>query len=169
MRKEGFTNPLLLAPSIYYARDGDTTDLYKRIRNSVAKLKAEKMIRAIDGFFKCPGVAVTYWKPTEKARPFRVDVSASWLGYNEPWDRRKTNEFVDSEANMGSMERVLNHLGYWHVNPIEYNVPLRQADMLARFDRELYRQKYEPFIVKRLERAGLIVTDSRRDIREIDG
>jgi len=169
MKEEGYTHPLILAPSIYYGRDRDTPDLYKRIRGSAVEMKAEKMIRSIDGFFKCPGVAVSYWKPTGKARPFRVDVSASWLGYSDPWDKRRSNEFVDAEADMRPMEMVLNHLGYWHVNPIEYNVPLRQADMLARFDRELYRQKYEPFIVKRLERAGLLVTDSRRDLREVDG
>lgn len=168
MREEGYTHPLILAPSIYYGRDRDTPDLFERIRKNVG-VKAEPMVHALGGFFKCPGVAVTYWKPTEKARPFRVDVSASLLGYSDPWDKRKSNEFVDAEADMKPMEQVLNHLGYWHVNPIEYNVPLRQADMLARFDRELYRQKYEPFIVKRLERAGLLVTDSRRDIREIDG
>ncbi len=168
MREEGYTHPLILAPSIYYGRDRDTPDLFERIRKNVG-VKAEPMVRALGGFFKCPGVAVTYWKPTEKAKPFRVDVSASLLGYSDPWDKRKSNEFVDAEADMKPMEQVLNHLGYWHVNPIEYNVPLRQADMLARFDRELYRQKYEPFIVKRLERAGLLVTDSRRDIREIDG
>lgn len=168
MREEGYTHPLILAPSIYYGRDRDTPDLFERIRKNVG-VKAEPMVRALGGFFKCPGVAVTYWKPSEKARPFRVDVSASWLGYSDPWDKWKSNEFVDAEADMKPMEQVLNHLGYWHVNPIEYNVPLKQADMLARFDRELYRQKYEPFIVKRLERAGLLVTDSRRDIREIDG
>jgi len=168
MREEGYTHPLILAPSIYYGRDRDTPDLFERIRKNVG-VKAEPMVRALGGFFKCPGVAVTYWKPSEKARPFRVDVSASWLGYSDPWDKRRSNEFVDAEADLKPMEQVLNHLGYWHVNPIEYNVPLKQADMLARFDRELYRQKYEPFIVKRLERAGLLVTDSRRDIREIDG
>ena len=166
---EGYTQPLLLAPSIYYGRDTGTPDLYKRIRNNVGDLKADPMIRALEGFFKCPGVAVTYWKPSDKARPFRVDVSASWLGHSDPWDRLKSNMFVDPGTDLKPLEMVLNHLGYWYVNPIEYNVPLRQADMLARFDRELYRQKYEPFIVKRLERAGLLVTDSRRDIREIDG
>ena len=41
--------------------------------------------------------------------------------------------------------------------------------MLARFDRELYRSKYEPFIVKRLEAAGLRLTEARRSQRELDG
>jgi hypothetical protein len=168
MGEEGYTHPLILAPSIYYGRDRDTPGLFDRVRKNVG-VKAEPMVRALNGFFKCPGVAVTYWKPNKKARPFRVDVSASWLGYSDPWDKWKSNMFVEQGTDLKPLEMVLNHLGYWHVNPIEYNVPLKQADMLARFDRELYRQKYEPFIVKRLERAGLLVTDSRRDIREIDG
>jgi len=44
-----------------------------------------------------------------------------------------------------------------------------QADMLARFDRTLYRTKYEPFIISRLERAGLDITGRRRALREVDG
>ena len=112
---------------------------------------------------------MTYWKPVESCRPFRVDVSASCLGLPEPWGGGTGNRFVDASTSMKLFEKVLNHLSYWFVNQVEYNMPLKQADMLARFDRELYRRKYEPFIVKRLEELGLLITDSRRDLRELDG
>jgi hypothetical protein len=49
---------------------------------------------------------------------------------------------------------------------VEYNLPLKQADTLARFDRDLYTRKYEPFIIRRLEEAGRDVTGTRRMMRE---
>jgi hypothetical protein len=52
---------------------------------------------------------------------------------------------------------------------VEYNIPLSQADTLARFDRDLYQRKYEPFIIHRLEQAGYDITGSRRMLREVDG
>jgi len=65
------------------------------------------------------------------------------------------------------LEVVLNHLGFWFCNDIEYDIPLKQADVLARFDRGLYTSKYEPFIIRRLERAGLDVRGRRRVLREV--
>jgi hypothetical protein len=162
---EGYTLPLLLAPSIYYGRDEDTPKLFERISRNIGSDRANPIIQELQGFFNCPGVAVSYWKPRKDDRPFRIDVSASWLGYPEPW-QSKGNRFIDADYNLKPFEMILNHLGYWHVNPIEYNIPLKHVDMLARFDRELYKQKYEPFIVKRLKEAGLQVMDSRRDLRE---
>jgi hypothetical protein len=165
---EGYTRPLLLAPSIYYGR-GDAPALYDRIRRNLDEARAEKVINALRGFFGCPGVAVTYWKPTRNARPFRVDVSAATLGYDEPWEGRGGNRFVDDGCDLAPLEGVLNHLGYWFCNDVEYNLPLRQADTLARFDRNLYTRKYEPFIVSRLEAAGYDVRGTRRMLREVDG
>jgi len=165
----GYTQPLLLTPSIYYGRDQDAPSLFGRLRRNLGEARMKPIVEALDRFFKCPGVAVTYWKPSKKARPFRVDLTGSWLGYPEPWEGKKGNRFIDVDKGIQPLETVLKHLAYWHVNPVEYNVPLQQADMLARFDRELYRKKYEPFIVKRLEAAGLRLTDTRRDLRELDG
>ena len=166
---EGYTWPLLLAPSIYYGRDRGVPLLLGRIRKNLGQIRSEKVVKALSSFFKCPGIALTYWKPVESCRPFRVDVSASCLGLPEPWGGGTGNRFVDASTSMKLFEKVLNHLSYWFVNQVEYNMPLKQADMLARFDRELYRRKYEPFIVKRLEELGLLITDSRRDLRELDG
>jgi hypothetical protein len=39
--------------------------------------------------------------------------------------------------------------------------------MLAHFDRDLYHSKYEPFIVRRLEEAGLDVEGKRREKRNL--
>ena len=165
---EGYTTPLLLAPSIYFGR-GDAPALYDRVRRNIDEERAGRVIGALRGFFDCPGVAVTYWKPTRDARPFRVDVSAAALGYDEPWGKEGVNRFAEEDADVKPLERVLNHLGYWFCNDVEYNLPLRQADTLARFDRGLYARKYEPFIVNRLEAAGLDIRGTRRMLREVDG
>jgi hypothetical protein len=163
---EGYTLPLLLAPSIYYGREG-TAALYSRIRRTIEPYPAERVISALRAFFRHPGVAVTYWRPSRGARPFRVDVSAAALGYRQPWEERKRNMFVEEHRHLSDLERVLNHLGFWFCNEVEYNLPLHQADMIARFDRGLYRSKYEPFIVRRLEEAGFDVRGRRRTLREV--
>ena len=163
---EGYTQPLLLAPSIYYGRDS-VPALYRRIRRTTDPERAETAISALRAFFDCPGVAVTYWKPMPKARPFRVDISAAALGYTGPWERRRKNMFVGLDRDLSALEVVLNHLGFWFCNDIEYDIPLKQADVLARFDRGLYTSKYEPFIIRRLERAGLDVRGRRRVLREV--
>ena len=162
---EGFSHPLLLAPSIYYGR-GDTPDLYRRIRRTIEPEKAERAVSALKAFFASPGVAVTYWKPARNARPFRVDVSAAALGYVEPWEGRNRNAFVEEDRDLSSLKLALDHLGHWFCNDLEYNIPLRHADTLARFDRALYESKYRPFIVRRLEHAGLDVEGGRRYLRE---
>ncbi len=165
---EGYTRPLLLAPSIYFGR-ADAPALYERIERNLGKERGRSLIKALKSFFGCPGVAVTYWKPAPDARPFRVDLSATSLGYNEPWGEGRMNEFVEHDADLRFLEKLLNHLGYWFCNDVEYNIPLRQADTLARFDRSLYQSKYEPFIVNRLEAAGYDIRGTRRTLREVDG
>jgi hypothetical protein len=167
--EEGYSHPLLLAPSIYYGRDENTTSLYNRIKENIGRKLADPIIKALNSFFNSSGVATIYWKPKPEERPFRVDISASWLGNLELEVNRKRNRFMEEGIYLEQIEKVLNHLDYWFINSIEYNIPLKQADMLARFDRELYRNKYEPFIVKRLEAAGLRLTEARRSQRELDG
>jgi len=164
---EGYTLPLLLAPSIYYGRD-DAPSLYRRVRRTIDLECAKRVESALKAFFARPGIAVTYWKPKPDARPFRVDISASTLGYNEAWEKRKSNMFVDLDCNLSGLERILNHLGFWFCNDVEYNIPLHRADMLARFDRRLYQTKYEPFIISRLRQAGIDVEGRRRTMREVD-
>ena len=162
---EGYTRPLLLAPSIYYGRE-NAPALYTRIRRTLPAETAESIITSMSTFFQCPGVATTYWKPTADARPFRVDLAAHSLGHNEPWINQAGNRFHEGEA--GPLEKVLNHLLHWYCNDVEYNLPLKQTDTLARFDRNLYTSRYESFIVRRLEEAGLDIRGTRRSMREID-
>ncbi len=166
VREEGYTLPLLLAPSIYYGRE-DAPALYSRIRRTIDPHLAEQVVTALKSFFDRPGIAVTYWKPTPDARPFRVDISASTLGYDEAWEKMRSNGFVDMSCDLSGLERVLNHLGFWFCNEVEYNIPLHRADMLARFDRHLYQNKYEPFIISRLRQAGIDVEGRRRTLREV--
>ncbi len=158
----GYTSPLYLSPSIYYA-DNDTPSLYRMVDKHLEAGTAARVKEAVKGFFTAPGVAATYWKPTPKARPFRIDVLANLLGRPEAWKSHTRNMFIDPNPNL---EKVLNHLGHWFCNEVEYNIPLKQADTLARFDRDLYHRKYEPFIVRRLEEAGLDVEGKRRSKRE---
>ncbi|HIH89506.1 TPA: DNA double-strand break repair nuclease NurA [Candidatus Bathyarchaeota archaeon] len=159
----GYTAPLYLSPSIYYA-DNDTMGLYRMVDKHLEESVAVRVKRAVRGFFSAPGVAATYWKPTPKARPFRVDVLANLLGRPEAWNSHTRNMFTDPNPNL---EKVLNHLNHWFCNEVEYNIPLKQADTLAHFDRDLYRRKYEPFIVRRLEEAGLDVEGKRREKRNL--
>ena len=158
----GYTTPLYLSPSIYYA-DNDTPSLYRMVDKYLKVDIATRIKEAMKGFFKTTGVATTYWKPGPKARPFRVDVLANLLGYPEAWNSHTRNMFLAPNPNL---EKVLNHLGHWFCNEVEYNIPLKQADTLAHFDRELYHRKYEPFIIRRLEEAGLDVEGKRRSKRE---
>ncbi|HUS77434.1 MAG TPA: DNA double-strand break repair nuclease NurA [Patescibacteria group bacterium] len=165
---EGYTHPLLLAPSLYYGRE-DAPALYTRIKRSLPEETAEGIIGSMRHFFGCPGVSVIYWRPTRAARPFRVDLTASMLGHPEPWVSEAGNRFLESDADLGPLEGVLNHLAHWYCNDIEYNIPLKQADTLAHFDRALYSGKYEPFIVRRLEEAGMDIRGTRRSLRELNG
>ena len=164
---EGYTSPLLVAPSVYYGRQ-DAPALYTRIREALPDETADRVISALRAFFGCPTIAVTYWKPEPHSRPFRVDLAASELDRTEPWIGQERNSFLGKGCNLGPLETVLNHLGHWFCNDVEYNVPLKQADVLARFDRGLYTSKYEPFIVGRLERAGVDIRGTRRALREMD-
>ena len=159
----GYTSPLYLSPSIYYS-DNDTMSLYRMVDKYLEEGMATRVKRAMRGFFSAPGVAAIYWKPVPKARPFRVDVLANLLGRPEAWNSHTRNMFLASNPNL---EKVLNHLGHWFCNEVEYNIPLKQADTLAHFDRDLYHRKYEPFIVRRLEEAGLDVEGKRRDKRNL--
>jgi hypothetical protein len=158
----GYTAPLYLSPSIYYSENG-APRLYRQVDKHLEPQIATRVKEAVRGFFSAPGVAAIYWKPNPKARPFRVDVLANLLGRPEAWDSHTRNTFIDGGPNL---EKVLNHLGHWFCNEVEYNIPLKQADTLARFDRDLYRRKYEPFIIRRLEEAGLDVEGKRRTKRE---
>lgn len=162
---EGYTTPLYLAPSIYYSQQGEVPALIRQIDRYIEPTMATRLKNGVRAFFKTPGVVVTYWKPRPKGRPFRVDVLASALGRNEAWDDHTGNTFLDSPLKE-PIEAVLCQLAKWYCNEIEYNIPLKQADTLARFDKDLYKRKYEPFIIRRLEEAGIDVRGKRREIRE---
>ena len=163
---EGYSQPLLLAPSIYRI-DFQGGSLYDRLERNLSPEIKEFMITSLRNFLDCPPVAVTYWKPTKISRPFRVDIAGHSLGRSEPWDSSKENTFFEVPDNR-ALQGILNHLHHWYCNDVEYNIPLKQADTLARFDRNLYSTKYEPFIISRLERAGVNVMGTRRNLREVE-
>ena len=162
---EGYTQPLLLAPSLY--RSGsEGVALYKRLERNLPRETADTVIASLRRFFKSPPVAITYWKPAPASRPFRVDVAGHSLGRSEPWGSSGGNALLEAPDH-GALEGVVDHLHHWYCNDVEYNVPMKQADILAHFDRNLYTTKYEPFIISRLERAGVDVKGTRRNLREM--
>lgn len=163
---EGYTTPLLLAPSIYFAR-GNAPSLYDRIRRNTPEPTAGNVIASLESFFGLPGVATVYWRPQPGARPFRIDLTAHTLGHPEPWGRKKGNDLIEPGWDPAPLRAVLDHLGHWYCNDVEYNIPLKQADTLARFDRNLYKLKYEPYIIRRLEQAGVDIAGTRRNLREM--
>ena len=97
-----------------------------------------------------------------------LDVLSHIFGYNEPWTLITDNTLVEGAVDVRPLERLLDHLSYWYLNDVEYNLPLKQADTLARFDRNLYVTKYEPSIIKRLKQAGLDIKGTRRNLREMN-
>jgi hypothetical protein len=162
---EGYTQPLLLAPSLY--RSGsEGVAFYKRLERNLPRETAEKISTSLRRFLISPPVAVSYWKPTPGSRPLRVDIAGHSLGHSEPWGSSGGNVLIEA-PDRGALEGVVDHLHHWYCNEVEYNVPLKQADILARFDRNLYTTKYEPFIISRLERAGVDVIGTRRNLREM--
>lgn len=163
----GFSHPLLLAPSIYY-RSGDTvSSLNRRVKELLPKKLAERVVAALDGFFSRPPVALTYWQPRRGGRSFRVDLSGSSLGYSSSMKEIRRNTFVAEDCDLHVLREVVDHLGFCFCNDLEYNIPLHQADRLARFDRQLYASRYEPFLVKRMEERGVLLRSRVRDLREV--
>lgn len=165
--KTGFSTPLLLAPSIYYD-GGSIPAFYRRIERVVGGAVAERVISALDAFFSTPGVVMTYFKPTLDARPLRVDLSASILGLEGKWKSMKRSRFSDEKMSLEALIHILNHLAYWFCNEVEYNIPLHNADKIARFDTDLYKSKYEPYLIERLKEAGFDTTGRRRALREVE-
>lgn len=165
--KTGFSIPLLLAPSIYYGGE-DIPAFYSRIKRVVGGVLADRVISALNAFFSTPGIMVTYFKPTLDARPLRVDLAASTLGLKEKCRSRKERAFIDERLSLDALTRILDHLGYWFCNEVEYNLPLHQADKVARFDRDLYKSVYEPYMIERLKEAGLDTVGRRRVLREVE-
>jgi len=125
------------------------------------------MFSALDAFFSTPEVAMTYFKPTLDARPIRVDLSASVLEFKGEWKTIERSIFIDKKIDLEALIRILNPLRHWFYNKVEYNVSLHNADKIARFDTDLYKSKYEPYLIERLKEAGLDTTGRRRALREV--
>jgi len=163
----GFSHPLLLAPSIYYRRGDTIPYLLRRIRGLLSRELAERVVSALEGFFSRPPVAITYWKPRRDGRPFRVDISGSSLGKTMSMKDVKSNMFVEEDCDLRMLREVLDNLAFCFCNNVEYNIPLRQADLLARFDRQLYMSCYEPFLLNRMKERGIVLRSRVRELREV--
>ncbi len=155
-RGEGYTTPLLLAPPQQWR----TPQMIEGIDEETARRIAEAMKLILSQ----PGVASTIFRPQPESRPLRVDFLSTLIGYDEPWESYDIDGFI-GDGSLAELERLLDQLAYWFCNEVEYNIPLYQADLIARFDRGLYESRYEPLIVSRLEAAGLSLLSRRRVLR----
>jgi hypothetical protein len=156
-RDEGYTTPLLLAPPPLWRGAAGLQGLEEKA--------AEEAGSALKRLLSQPGVASTYFRSQPEARPMRVDILASLVDHPEPWGTYEADGFVEEGCDLSGLEKILNHLGYWFCNEVEYNLPLHQADLIAGFDRNLYESRYEPLIISRLEEAGVDVAGRRRVLR----
>ena len=154
---EGYTTPLLLAPPQQWRT--------AQIPGEAEGETARRIEEAMRGILSQPGVASIVFRPQPEARPLRVDFLSNLIGYHEPWGSYDVDRFIGDGRPLTELERLLDHLAYWFCNEVEYNIPLYQADLIARFDRGLYESRYEPLIVKRLEEAGLTIISRRRRLR----
>ena len=154
---EGYTTPLLLAPPQQWRSPQLPSDVDEELSKRV-----EEAYRRI---LSQPGVASTIFRPQPEARPMRVDFLSNLIGYMEPWESYQADRFIDGGQPLKGLEELLNQLAYWFCNEVEYNIPLYQADLIARFDRSLYESRYEPLIIRRLEEAGLSIISRRRVLR----
>jgi len=162
----GFSHPLILAPAIFFSKMATKSNLYSMVENALGIEKSGEMLKRINDFFALPPIVLTYWIPYKGGTPFRFDISGSALDYVEPSDCFRRNMFVEDNRDLSSIKRLLDHLNFWFCNLVEYNIPLRQSDRLARFDRALYKSRYEPFIIKSMERFGIKLKSRVRDLRE---
>ena len=154
---EGYTTPLLLAPPQQWR----TPQIPREAEEETAR-GIEEAMRSI---LSQPGVASIVFRPQPESRPLRVDFLSTLIGYYEPWGSYEIDRFMGDEQPLTELEGLLDHLAYWFCNEVEYNIPLYQADLIARFDRGLYESRYEPLIISRLEEAGLNLISRRRVLR----
>ena len=160
----GYTAPLYLSPSIYYA-DNDTMSLYRMVDKYLEEGTATRVKRGGEGILLGARRRGDLLE-AKSARRAPSGSTSSPTSSDDPRRGTATPGTCSLDPNP-NLEKVLNHLGHWFCNEVEYNIPLKQADTLAHFDRDLYHRKYEPFIVRRLEEAGLDVEGKRREKRNI--
>ncbi|MEM2088169.1 MAG: DNA double-strand break repair nuclease NurA [Thermoproteota archaeon] len=165
----GFTTPLLLAPQTLFltgeskARSWWDTGFRGLLENDVA-LKG--ILEALDEYFSTTPIALSYWRPAGMLGVYRLDVSSSLLGCEGSCGDLSDDKFMDDEAALKRMRGIISFLNWMKQGPhVVY--PLVEVDTIARLDRTLYKNAYEPVIVDELKRRGFKVSPRRRSIRDM--
>jgi len=97
---------------------------------------------------------------------YRLDVPSNLLDYKGACGDLSDDRFMDDKACLERMRKLISFLNWMRQGPhIVY--PLVEVDTIARLDRELYKNAYEPVIVDELKRRGFKVSPRRRSIRDL--
>lgn len=165
----GFTTPLLLAPQTLFLTGESKTrswwdTSFRRLLEKDAALK--KVLEALDEYFSMPPIALSYWRPAGMLGVYRLDVPSSLLGYKGSCGDLSDDMFMDDDAPLRRLRETISFLNWMKHGPhVAY--PLVEVDTIARLDRELYKNAYEPVIVDELKRRGFKVSPRRRSIRDM--
>jgi len=167
----GFTTPLMLAPQTHFVTEEierGTTSWWKSIfrrRLEERPAKFASLVAALDEYYAQPPIAISYWKARPELGVYRVDMPSNLLGYDGRCGDLKEDKFADENGTLRAhmLMATLNWLSH---EPYVVN-PLTEVDAVARLDRGLYKQAYEPVIVQELRKRGFKVSPRRRGIRDL--
>jgi hypothetical protein len=169
--KPGFTVPMALAPQPIYLSEevkaGTRRWSESKIRNRLisAGPPLSEIALALDAIYKLPPIATSYWRPWHGLGVYRIDVCGCSLGLESVWDSVEGDYILNAEAakKFSSVAALLNALSE---EPFAVK-PLVDIDELVRFNRNEYKESYEPLIINALARAGFKALLTKRDIREL--
>ncbi|MEM2592860.1 MAG: DNA double-strand break repair nuclease NurA [Thermofilaceae archaeon] len=170
VKEPGFSIPLALAPQpIFFGEEvkaGVESWWESRLRERLLRAGGElrEVAEVLDGFYEMPPTATFYWRPWHGIGVFRVDISGWSLGLNGPCGDMGRDVFVEGDAieRCRGIVAALNAL-----SPEPYAVkPLLDADLVVRLSRREYREFYEPQIIEEMRKAGFKPQLAKRRIRE---
>jgi len=163
----GFTKPLLLAPqTIFLTGEARSTGWWdSKFRTRLKQDEDLKgVLQVLDEYFSNPPVALTYWRPGMGSRVYRVDVPSRILGYSGACGGLSGDFFI-GDSGVEKAKTVFSVLNRLQQEPHAVR-PLAEVDSIARLDRSLYKDAYEPVIVEELRRSGFKASPRRRRIRD---
>jgi hypothetical protein len=169
--KPGFTVPMALAPQPIYlseevkagTRRWSESWIRGRLLSAGPPLRGVAL--ALDDIYGLPPITISYWRPWHMLGVFRVDVCGWALGLNFEWDSVEGDRVLNAEAaeKFRAVAALLNTLSD---EPFAVK-PLADVDELVRFNRDEYKECYEPLIIKALMKTGFRALLTKREVREL--
>lgn len=165
----GFTTPLLLAPQTLFltgeAKSGSWWNSgFRSLLQSDAALT--RVLEALDEHFSRFPVALTYWRPRGGFEVYRVDMPSGLLGYEGQCGNLSNDVFMVDETCLDAMRKIIRVLNWMRQGPHSI-YPLVEVDAVARLDKRLYKNAYEPVIMDELRKRGFKVNPRKRSIRDM--